>query len=458
MRMKSYFFCGIGGSGMSALAVLLHKNGHLISGSDRGFDANENNEMKNKLLKQGIVLFAQDGSGVSKETDCVVVSSAVEDGIPDIQAAHALKIPVKKRAEILAEFLQKTNGIAVGGTSGKTTVTAMTAHILKQAGIDPNVVNGGIMLNYADEEGTGNVLTGKGAFCVMEADESDGSIALYKPAISVVTNISLDHKPLEELRPLFSDFIRKASVGAVLNLDCAETAKLTALNKNILTFSLKDKTADLYAKDIQPAGNGVRFVLNHDEVILPVAGKHNAANALAAIGAADLLGVPRTKSLAALAGFKGVQRRLETIGEAKGVTVIDDFAHNPEKIAATLDTLKEKAGRLIVFFQPHGFAPTKLMKDGYIRTFISKTDKEDIIILPEIFYAGGTASKDISSADIVKELEHVGKRVHFEPNREKAANLITALAKKGDRVVVMGARDNTLRTFAFSLLKTLEGK
>lgn len=453
--MKSYFFCGIGGSGMSALAVLLAKNGYAISGSDRGFDAQKGADVREKLMKQGIALFAQDGSGVTKDVDCVVVSSAVEESVPDVKAARALNIPVRKRAEILADFLATTNGIAIGGTSGKTTVTAMTAHILKQAGVDPNVVNGGIMLNYRTDTETGNVLTGKGGFCVIEADESDGSIALYSPAVSVVTNISLDHKPIEELRPLFAGFIQKASVGAVVNLDCAETAKMRSLNKNVLTFSLKDESADLYARDIVPTDCGVKFKLNRDEAELLVAGRHNVANALAAIGAADLLGVPRAKSLSALASFKGVKRRLETLGEAGGVYVIDDFAHNPEKIAATLDTLKEKSGRLIVIFQPHGFAPTKLMKDGYIKTFLTKTDMDDIIIMPEIFHAGGTTTKDISSADIVKELARAGKKAHFIPERAKIAKLVLSLAKAGDRVVVMGARDDTLTDFAYGILKEL---
>ena len=455
--MKSYFFCGIGGSGMSALAILLKHDGYAVSGSDRAFDAGKNTAVRFFLQKEGIEIHPQDGRGVTKDVDCVVVSSAVEEKIPDVQKALALNVPVKKRAEILAEFFNASNGIAVGGTSGKTTVTAMTAHILKQAGIDPNVVNGGIMLNYQTENSLGNALTGAGAFCVIEADESDKSIALYTPAVSVVTNISLDHKPLEELRPLFADFIRKASVGAVLNADCMETAKMRPLNPNVLTFSLLDETADLCARNIAPTEDGVSFTLGRDVFVLRVPGRHNVANALAAIAAADFLGVPRATSLTALADFKGVKRRLETVGSAKGVTVIDDFAHNPEKIAATLDTLKEKDGRLIVIFQPHGFGPTKMLKDGYIRTFISKTDKEDIVVLPEIFYAGGTAVKDVSSADIVKELERAGKRAHFVDPREKIVKFVKTLAQKGDRIVVMGARDDTLTLLAHDILNAIKG-
>ena len=453
--MTTFFFCGIGGSGMSALALFLKHRGHAVKGSDRAYDSRPDAPVFNMLRENGIELCAQNGDGVDDGTDCVVVSSAVEESVPDVAKAKALGKPVKKRAELLAETLNDSLTVAVGGTSGKTTVTGMTGHILRNAGVDPSVVNGGVMLNYETENGLGNVLFGDSPFCVIEADESDGSIALYKPAVSIVTNISLDHKPLPELRPLFADFIRKASVGAVLNFDCKETNALKALNANVLTFSLNDDDADLTAKNITPTQNGVSFELDGDTFDLIVPGRHNVANALAAIACADMLGVPRAASKAALATFSGIKRRLQTVGEKKGVTVFDDFAHNPEKIAATLDTLKEKSGRLIVIYQPHGFGPTKLLRQGLIDAFVRKTDNEDIIVFPEIYYAGGTAVKDISSEDLAKELERAGKRVHFIPDRKKIVKLVAALAKKGDRVVVMGARDDTLTAFARDILTAL---
>lgn len=454
--MKKYFFCGVGGSGMSALALALKNKGYDISGSDRAYDADVNTPKFDVLKNQGVRLFAQDGSGVDEHTDVLVVSSAVEETIPDVVKARRLNVPVMKRAEVLADFLHEHNGIAVGGTSGKTTTTAMIGHILREAGLDPSVINGGVMLNYADSLGMGNVLAGKGSFCVIEADESDGSIELYKPAVSVLTTISLDHKPLEELRVLFGDFVERATVGAVLNADNADVLALKDKNPNVLTFSASGNDADLKAENVTPAENGVRFVLDGEEAFLPVIGRHNVANALAAVGAAMQIGIPASQALKALSTFKGVHRRLETVGVTKkNIAVIDDFAHNPEKVAASLSALKDYDGRLIVIYQPHGFKPTKIMRKGLVDAFDKGLGLDDTLIMQEIYYAGGTAQKDISSADLVRDLERTGKRVHFIPDRKAIVSLVKGLAAKGDRIVVMGARDDTLSDFARNIFEAL---
>lgn len=454
--MKKYFFCGVGGSGMSALALMLKNKGYDVGGSDRAYDAGVNASKFDVLKNQGVVLFAQDGGGVDEHTDVLVVSSAVEETIPDVVKARRLNVPIMKRAEVLADFLHEHNGIAVGGTSGKTTTTAMIGHVLKEAGLDPSVINGGVMLNYADSLGMGNVLAGKGSFCVIEADESDGSIELYKPAVSVLTTISLDHKPLEELRVLFGDFVERATVGAVLNADNADVLALKNRNPNVLTFSAAGGDADLKAENVAPVENGVRFSLDGEEAFLPVIGRHNVANALAAVGAAMQIGIPASQALKALSTFKGVRRRLETVGVTKkNVAVIDDFAHNPEKIAASLSALKDYDGRLIVIYQPHGFKPTKIMRKGLVDAFDRGLGLDDTLIMQEIYYAGGTAQKDISSADLVRDLERTGKRVHFIPDRKAVVSLVKGLASKGDRIVVMGARDDTLSDFARSIFEAL---
>lgn len=454
--MKKYFFCGVGGSGMSALALMLKNKGYDVGGSDRAYDAGVNASKFDVLENQGVVLFAQDGGGVDEHTDVLVVSSAVEETIPDVVKARRLNVPIMKRAEVLADFLHEHNGIAVGGTSGKTTTTAMIGHVLKEAGLDPSVINGGVMLNYADSLGMGNVLAGKGSFCVIEADESDGSIELYKPAVSVLTTISLDHKPLEELRVLFGDFVERATVGAVLNADNADVLALKNRNPNVLTFSAAGGDADLKAENVAPVENGVRFSLDGEEAFLPVIGRHNVANALAAVGAAMQIGIPASQALKALSTFKGVRRRLETVGVTKkNVAVIDDFAHNPEKIAASLSALKDYDGRLIVIYQPHGFKPTKIMRKGLVDAFDRGLGLDDTLIMQEIYYAGGTAQKDISSADLVRDLERTGKRVHFIPDRKAVVSLVKGLASKGDRIVVMGARDDTLSDFARSIFEAL---
>lgn len=454
--MKKYFFCGIGGSGMSSLALALKNRGDDISGSDRAYDAGGAKEKFEILKNQGLKLFPQDGSGLTEDTDALVVSTAVEETIPDVVKARDLNLPIMTRARLLAEFFNDRNGIAVGGTSGKTTTTGMLGHILRQSGIDPTVINGGVMLNYPDSLGTGSVLAGKSSFCVIEADESDGSIELYKPAVSIVTSITLDHKPLEELRVLFGDFVEKAGVGAVLNADNADCLALKDRNPTVLTFSTEGNPADLQALDITPAENGMDFTLDGQKAHLPVIGRHNVANALAAIAAAELIGVTQAQSIEALATFKGIRRRLETVGTTKkGVTVIDDFGHNPEKIAASLSALKEYAGRLIVIYQPHGFKPTKMMRAGIVEAFDKHLSMDDTLIMQEIYYAGGTAAKDISSADLVRDLEKTGKRVHFIPDRKKIVSLVKALAAKGDRVVIMGARDESLGAFAKTILDSI---
>lgn len=454
--MKNYFFCGVGGSGMSSLALILKSEGNEICGSDRAFDRRQSPDKFKTLERQGIVMFPQDGSGINEKTDCLVVSSAVEETIPDVIKARSLNIPVRKRAELLAELLHRHNGIAVAGTSGKTTTTGMTGHILKECGLDPTVVNGGVMLNYPESAGLGSVLIGQGSFCVIEADESDGSIQLYNPEVALVNSITLDHKPIEELRPLFTSFVARASVGAVLNADCPETLMLKNKNQNVMTYSVTGADADLKAEKLTPSETGISFVLDSDVIRLQVAGRHNVSNALAALCAADMIGIPRKDAIQALESFKGIRRRMETVGTtSKQITVIDDFAHNPEKIAASLEALKEHDGRLIIIYQPHGFGPTRMMRHGIVEAFNKGMSLDDILFMPEIYYAGGTASKDISSADLIKDLERTGKRVHFSADRSKITALVKSAARKGDRIVVMGARDETLSDFARTLLKAV---
>ncbi len=447
---KTCFLCGIGGSGMSALARLLLAGGWSVQGSDRSRDKGETPEKFQQMEALGVRLFPQDGSGVTQDTDLLVVSSAVEDTIPDVRAAKEKNIPIRKRAEILAgAFNTNDMGIAIGGTSGKSTVTAMTGWVLYHAGREPTIVNGALMNNF---DGS-NAITGEGPF-VAEVDESDGSIALFGPDVAVITNISLDHKSMDELHQLFGDFAKRAKT-LVLNLDNAESRKITA--SDILTFSLTDPAADFFAENIVPQNDGVSFVVQGVPVRLQVPGRHNVANALAAMAAAQAAGVTAKESARALAEYKGIHRRFEIVGTARGVTVIDDFAHNPDKIAATLNTLHEQLGRVFAIFQPHGFGPTKLMRKDLVDMFAAQLKEDDVLVMPEIYYAGGTAARDISSADIVNDVAARGKEACFIPQRQDIAAFLAAQAQPGDRIVVMGARDDTLPAFAQSILSSLEG-
>ena len=453
-----YFFCGIGGIGMSSIARLLVHRGHAVSGSDRSFDQGLNVSTKKELIDAGMTLFPQDGSGVTPDTDYVIISSAVEETIPDVQKALSSGILILKRAQLLASLFNTCTGIAIGGTSGKTTITAMTGHILYEAGLDPTMMNGGISLNTYHGEKNSNLICGRSHICVIEADESDGSIELYEPAVSVVSNISLDHKPLPELKTLFENFIAKAKLGAVVNDDCPYLKSISMLNPHLVTFSTQPlSSAHFVASDIRTVADGTTFKINGADAFLPLFGHHNVENALAAIAACSLMKVSLQTAIEALKTFKGTKRRIEHIGTVHAISVFDDYAHNPEKIKATLRTLRQKDHRLWVFFQPHGFAPTRLMKKELIQVFATESFPQDMIYFPPIFYVGGTVAKDISSQDLVDGLAELGKKAFLADTRDVFIKAVQEAAP-GDRIIIMGARDNTLTDLAKEILTVLKEK
>ena len=448
--LKTVFFCGIGGSGMSALAQVLRHHGHAVRGSDRRLDVGRSTALFDGLRAQGVALYPQDGSGVDDAVDELIVSAAVEEHVPDVRAAKRRAIPVRKRAEALAELFNRAEGVAVGGTSGKTTVAGMIAHVLKQAGRNPTAILGDSLLNDPSPS-TGNAICGDPGLQVIEADESDGTIVLYEPSISVLTNISLDHKPLQELRGMFRKFVQKARRTAVINMDCELSA---ALGVTGIGFGVDNCRAQVCAENVRPMADGVTFDVGGTSFRLGAPGRHNVSNAVAAAAACSALGVPCPHAADALETFAGIRRRLQVLGTAGGVTVIDDFAHNPDKIAATLSTLREQPGRLLVMFQPTGFAPTRFLKDGLIAAFAAGLGGRDLLAMPEIYYAGGTAARDISSRDLIEAISGQGVNAAFYDRRAEIARRFAEEARPGDRVVVMGARDDTLTDFANAILKS----
>jgi UDP-N-acetylmuramate--alanine ligase len=265
-------------------------------------------------------------------------------------------------------------------------------------------------------------------------------------SIAVVTNITLDHFEISELREMFSGFVERASHGAVINADCPNSKHLIGKSRETVTFGSSPK-ADFSLASISPNLN--------------IAGDHNKLNALAAIAGCSLLGVPVDVAREALSTFTGIKRRLEVIGVSNGVTVIDDFASNPGKIAASLKAVQEGAKRIFVVFQPHGFQPTKMMRDGYIETFASLLRKDDVLIMPDIFYVGGTANlvngevvtipKDISSEDITSAVTARGRLAYYIPDRAEIPRFIQERVAPGDTVLVMGSRDESLSEFAEGL-------
>ncbi len=443
---------------MSALAQVLCSRGYIVRGSDRAYDEGRDRELFKCLAGQGILLYPQTGEGVVPELDELIVSSAVEPRIPDVQRAIELHIPIVKRAELLARLFNSARGIAVGGTSGKSTVTGMIGHILQCNGANPTIINGGIMLNVSDGNVLGNGVSGSSESIVIEADESDGTISHYLPDVAVLTNISRDHKTLEDLHLLFEEFCCNARSAAVINIDCEEAAKHIDSDRRSVTFGIERDDADVLATMVRSEPWGSSFAVDDIPFRLGIPGRYNVSNAVAAIAACGLYDVSLSGCAEALATFKGIGRRMQVVGEAGGVTVVDDFAHNPDKVTAALSTLKAMKRRLFVIFQPHGFAPTLFAKDGFISAFSSCLGAGDVLVMPEIYYAGGTTEKKISSKDLINAIAAAGIDAHFVPNRREILDMVMRTVKPEGMIVIMGARDNSLTEYARVLLHHLDGK
>jgi UDP-N-acetylmuramate--alanine ligase len=457
---KSYFFCGIGGSGMLPLASIVRARGASVAGSDRALDQGRTAAKFDDLRGRGILLYPQDGSGLTSPDQILVASAAVEESVPDVQAARRLGLERITRAELLSRlFNAAETGIAVGGTSGKSTVTGMIAWILHRAGLEPTVMNGAVMKNFATPDAPfASALVGGDRIFVSEVDESDGSIALYRPRIALLNNVSLDHKSMEELRALFGDFLGRAET-AVVNFDDPEVRALAG--PGAITFSLSDPDADYSASAIAEAPAGIGFTVSEKAtgetaaVRLAVPGRHNAANALAALAAARAAGVSLDSAAESLSGFAGLRRRFDLVGSRGEVTVIDDFGHNPDKIAATLATCHAFPGRLLLFFQPHGYGPLRSMRKELVAAFAEGMAGEDVLILCDPVYYGGTVERTVTSADIVADVRAAGRLAEHIPDRAEAGRRLAALARPGDRILVMGARDDTLSQFAAEVLAAL---
>jgi UDP-N-acetylmuramate--alanine ligase len=449
---------------MTPLALIIQARGGRVEGSDRALDQGRNTERFDFLRAHGIALHPQDGSGVRRAGQTLVTSAAVEETIPDVQAARRVGAAVVTRARLLADlFNDSALGIGVAGTSGKSTTVGMIGWILHRAGKTPTIMNGADMKNFVNADSPfASALIGGGESFVSEVDESDGSIAFFDPRIALVNNISLDHKSIDELRSLFRDFSVKAET-VVLNLDNAETAALVPDLKpgRAATYSLTDARADLLASLPVPSPTGITFHVKERntgetvEVDLKVPGRHNVANALAALCAAKACGVAPADAARYLGEFSGIRRRLEVVGTANGITVIDDFAHNPDKISATLETMHAFPGRLLLMFQPHGYGPIRLMKNALVDCFTQGMRGDDVLVMPEPVYFGGTVDRSIGSRELAGEIERGGRKATAFPDRTACGDVLAGLARPGDRILVMGARDDSLSHFARDLLQRL---
>ena len=449
---------------MLPLASIVRASGTRVSGSDRSLDAGRTPGKFEFLRSLGIQLFPQDGSGVQPGM-ILITSAAVEANVPDVVRARELGLVHLTRPQFLARLLNDAqHSIAVGGTSGKSTVTGMIGWILQACHRQPTVMNGAVMKNFVTPSAPfASALVGDPELFVSEVDESDGSIALYHPEIAVLTNISLDHKEMDELRTLFAHFLN-SSRKAVLNFDDPETRALSTgiPAQRLISYGFDTPNADFLGKDLRLEADGATFALEADQsrydVTLKVPGRHNASNSLAAIAATRACGVPISQSTAALSRFEGLRRRLEVVGTADGVTVIDDFAHNPDKIAASLDTVRAHPGRLLIMFQPHGYGPLAKMGRELAESLANGTSPGDRLYLPDPVYQGGTVERVRGSDWLAQEANRLGLEAHHIADRAKIADALIAEAKGSDRILIMGARDDSLIDFAQNLVERLASR
>ena len=399
---------------MSALAQWLAGEGYSVSGSDRYFKPGEYNDTKAKLEEAGIQCFLQDGSGITAQTALVVVSTAIEDTVPEVQKAKSLNIPILRRSQLLALIGERKKTIAVGGTSGKSTTTAMLFQVLEYAGLQPGIISGAGLISIIKEGKIGNAKTGKGEWLVIEADESDGSIVQYKPEIGVLLNVDKDHKEIEELMDVFRTFKANTTNQFVVNQSHPLANKLS---QNIAhDFSVDAHSgAGFIATSFEQHGLTISFRVNGvplscNKSVSTIWKTHWLPQPLQL-----LRGAPGSQC-GCFKSYEGIYRRHQVLGEKDGVLLIDDYAHNPAKCAASIQACQYIAPKVIAWFQPHGYAPTRFLRNDFVQEIAAVLRPGDEIWMSEIFYAGGTAVKDISALDLINDLKALGEMLSLQRN------------------------------------------
>ena len=468
---ESLHFVGIGGIGMSGLAQLARSLGWRVTGSDRALDKPENAQLFQALRAQGIELFPQDGSRFSApdRPGGLVYSTAIEDDNPDFKAAGDLP-RFHRSAALSAEVaaLHCRHTIAVTGTCGKTSVSAWLAEALFHAGKDPGVLAGGLVNAFRKSDAAGNFRPSGGEYFVLEADESDKSLLNYGADSALILNIGTDHYPKEELARVFGTFLKNIRNFAVIELEAYREiiaqCKLPEQLK-ILLFTGetgKEENFDgppLYRLENYRVDNGTalaRISGTDREIRLPGPGRHQALNALALYAELKELGLKTEEALTALESFHGVWRRFDPAGiNSKGVRFFDDYAHNVEKIISCLNAGRELSSRrLILFFQPHGFAPLGFMREELFLALENDLHDDDLFVLLPVYYAGGTSSFKPRSSEVAADWQKRGtKNYLYLDNRSDAVELVRNEAGPGDVVLIMGARDNSLSAWAEELAK-----
>jgi len=450
-----YHFSGIAGAGMGPLACLMRVRGHQVQGSDRAFDQGKKQDIAAQLRGAGIELAPQDGTAITAAINRLIYSAAVEADTPELRAGRALGLPCLPRPQLLAEVVNTAApGVAISGTSGKSTIVGMLGWLLHEGGVKATVLGGAAFVG----EGAGGCFVAgpAGGPAVAEACESDGTLVGYHPAVGVIHNVSRDHDELSALRPQFTAFARNCR-RLLVGADCPEAAALGRRFKAATYGVTQDADARLRVTSVGP--RRARGVLRHGgrdlTLDIPQPGLHNLENATAAALVALEIGMDADTVVGLLARFPGVARRFELGGTtARDIHVVDDYAHNGEKIRAAISTAQAGSARVVAVFQPHGFGPARFLR-GELREMIPTLLRpQDRFCYAEIFYAGGTVARDISSRMLADDLP-AALNCGYARDHEAARQWVVNEAEPGDTVLIMGARDPDLPRLARAVLKSL---
>ncbi|GDY14577.1 UDP-N-acetylmuramate--L-alanine ligase [Planctomycetota bacterium] len=445
-----YHFSGIAGAGVNPLARLVRAWGHDVQGSDRGFDRGQQAERRQQLEAEGIRIVAQDGAAITPAIDCMIYSTAVEQDTPELVAARRHGVALVPRPALLAEIVNAAQpGIAISGTAGKSTITGMVAWCLRQLG-QPATILGGAALVGDDGPFTPGPA---GGLVVAEACESDGTLPGYQPAIGLIHNITRDHGEVDEVKAQFEHFAAR-SQRLLVNAACPVATALAAQHPRAVRYGTGDP-ADLPLEIVSIGPWRSQGVLGLPEgdinLDLPQPGAHTLDNAAAALAVIRCLGLDVSAAAAALREFPGVVRRFQVLGTTDtGITVVDDYAHNGDKIRAAVEAAQAGCDRLVAVFQPHGFGPAKFLRPELKTLLPSLLRPQDRFCYAGIHYAGGTVAKDISSADLVSDLPANLAAAHA-PDHAAVLAWVADTAIPGDTVLLMGARDPALPGLAKAL-------
>ncbi|NCD33152.1 MAG: hypothetical protein EOL87_06985 [Spartobacteria bacterium] len=424
---------GVAGVGMSSLAEAMIHQGYIVTGSDRFMDQGRSLGILQCLEKMGVVLFPQDGSGITDETDILAVSTAIEPANPDLLAAHHQGVAVLHRSKMLARLVHEHPLVAIAGTSGKTTVTALTGWLMAECGLDPFVINGGQIIGWDTPDSSGSVYPGRKGPWVIEADESDKSFLNYFPDWALINNISRDHFDWDETVALFRQFCTCVRTGLVLGPNVKKQLGVEKIPDHLEIVDLDNASSNGTLSDS-----------------CPLPGEHNRQNALAALALCKIYGVSDESLRRALRSFRGVRRRLEVAAEKDGITVIDDYAHNPEKITASWRAAASLGNRVLAVWRPHGFTPLYAMRDELKAAFRAVMRSQDELFLLPVFYAGGSTQAKLTSDDFCAQLRQLGVSVTYVPDYTALRKQMHAIHRVDDVILCMGARDPDLPAFAHS--------